>query len=211
MRNRFLKRMVTAAVAITAVAGALGAGCSGSGGGGGGGGPMDPGEICGPYPAQATSPYVLPYPVGSGYLVSQGNCSGRSHSTGFNRYATDFLMPIGSRVAAARGGVVDEVEESFPDGTRRAGEDNVVIVDQGDGTFAAYVHLTQNGALVEVGDAVAQGQVIALSGDSGNSTQPHLHFAVLVPGGTSEPVSFRNTIPNPQGPVAGTVYVAQPY
>ena len=45
-------------------------------------------------------------------------------------------------------------------------------------TYAVYGHLTHGGSKVEVGDTVTQGQLIALSGNSGMSRGPHLHFAV---------------------------------
>ena len=48
-----------------------------------------------------------------------------------------------------------------------------------DGTEAQYVHLTLNGALKNEGDNVTQGEVIALSGNTGKTTGPHLHFQVV--------------------------------
>ncbi|HEY0037228.1 MAG TPA: M23 family metallopeptidase, partial [Longimicrobium sp.] len=87
-------------------------------------------------------------------------------------------MPVGDTVVAARAGTVVVAEESFADGTRLAGQENEVVVRHRDGTFARYIHLTRGGALVAAGDVVAQGQPIALSGDSGNSRGPHLHFDV---------------------------------
>jgi murein DD-endopeptidase MepM/ murein hydrolase activator NlpD len=167
----------------------------------------------GPYPEQASSPYVLPWRVGEGYRVGQGNCGPGSHATGtIVQYAYDFLMPIGTPIAAARAGVVFLVEERFPDGTRRPGEENYVNVLHQDGTLAGYVHFTQNGALVEVGESVVQGQVIGLSGDSGSSTEPHLHFHVQGCNGCStSAVTFRNTRSHPGGLVAGETYTAEPY
>jgi len=65
---------------------------------------------CDGYPAWQTSPYVLPYPVGEGYVIHQANCSlGGYH--GIYRYSVDFLMPIGTPVTAAREGeVIDTLE-----------------------------------------------------------------------------------------------------
>ena len=67
---------------------------------------------CGVYPDWQNSAYILPYPVGGSYRVSQANCTDYSHS-GLLSYAFDFEMPIGTSVAAARGGVVVHVIEEF--------------------------------------------------------------------------------------------------
>ncbi len=55
---------------------------------------------------------------------------------------------------------------------------NHVIIDLGDGRFAFYAHLKPGAIRVKVGDHVKRGQVIGLVGNSGNSTEPHLHFHV---------------------------------
>ncbi|HSE98038.1 MAG TPA: M23 family metallopeptidase [Blastocatellia bacterium] len=87
-------------------------------------------------------------------------------------------MPIGSPIIAARSGEVVHVVESNNDATRKPGEENVVVIKHSNGTFARYYHLTKDGAIVKVGDLVKQGEKIALSGDSGASAGPHLHFDV---------------------------------
>lgn len=183
------------------------ASCSGSDGDG-----IAPGVACGPYPAQATSPYVLPFQVGLAFSVGQGNCTSGSHRAGgATPHAYDFLMPIGTPVVAAREGTVLLVEERFVDGDHTPGHENFINVTQPDGTIAGYVHLTRDGALVTVGDLVRQGDVIGISGDTGNSTAPHLHFHVqLCAGCTTAAVVFRNTRPHPFGLVQGESYLAEP-
>ena len=160
---------------------------------------------CGSYPPQAGSPYILPYDVGLTFKVGQGNCGPGSHAGGtIVQYAYDFLMPIGMDIIAARDGSVLLVEERFPDGTRIAGQENYINVLHSDGTIAAYVHLTTNGALVGIGDTVRQGDRIGWSGDSGSSSKPHLHFHVQSCSGCSTtPVVFRNTRPHPNGLLTG--------
>ena len=183
---------------------------------GGGGGstpsPVGPSPIaCGPYPDQAQSLYVLPYPVGDRYVVSQGNCTGGSHAVGSqNQYAYDFRMPIGSRIVAARSGTVTRIVQEYVDGDNASGHENNLWVNHGDGTASAYLHLTLNGALVDVGDRVVAGQVVALSGNTGASTEPHLHFAVVRSGPGAIPTTFRNTAPHPNGLVTGQSYEATP-
>lgn len=182
---------------------------------GGGNGGLGPGAMgCrGPYPEQATSLYVLPWEVGRTFLVDQGNCGSGSHAAGtLVQYAYDVLMPIGTNIIAARSGEVILVEESFPDSTRVAGQENYINIRHADGTIAGYVHLTRDGALVAVGDRVLQGDVIGLSGDSGSSSQPHLHFHVQQAAGLSTiPVTFRNTRSHPNGLVQGQSYTAEPF
>jgi len=168
-----------------------------------------------PFPDWQTSPYVLPYPVGSTYYVSQGNCSKGGHH-GAYKYAYDFSMPIGTTVTAARAGIVAEIRMKFHDGQPGEGESNWVKIRHADNTIAAYSHLTANGALVKIGDHVIAGQPIGLSGNTGNTGgHPHLHFHLCpcsepVDCGTL-PVTFRNTDPNPQGLSAGRHYLALPY
>lgn len=150
------------------------------------GGPTSPSTAAcpGPYPGQGTSPYVLPWQIGERYRIRQGNCGSGSHAAGsIVQYAYDVLMPIGTPILAARSGTVLLVEQRFPDGTRVPGEENYINVVQSDGSIAAYVHLTRDGARVSVGDQVDQGRLIGLRGDSGSSSEPHVHFHVRgVPG-----------------------------
>jgi murein DD-endopeptidase MepM/ murein hydrolase activator NlpD len=158
-------------------------------------------------PAQQATPnvviqesYVLPYPPGSSYKVLQGYAGPYGHKD-HAEFGYDFQMPIGSAVIAARGGVVVKVVESNSDATRRPGEENVVVIKHSDGTFGRYYHLTREGALVAVGDKVAQGVRIALSGDSGASAGPHLHFDVtkecLEWGCQTVGIKFTNVTENP--------------
>ena len=55
---------------------------------------------------------------------------------------------------------------------------NHVIIDMRDGRYAFYAHLQPGSLRVKVGDRVRRGQVIGLVGNSGNSTEPHLHFHI---------------------------------
>jgi len=143
------------------------------------------------YPEPGSSAYLLPWPAGDTFLCIQGNRAVVSHR-GREEFAYDFVMPVGSDVCAARAGVVSRVVQEH-DGNGTGWPNNLVSVDHGDGTSGHYLHLKRNGALVEVGGAVAQGQVIAHSGNVGNSMLPHLHFHVTKTE-TREtlPVSFRD-------------------
>lgn len=94
-----------------------------------------------------------------------------------------------------------DVEQPYMDSTRKAGEENVIVIQQADGSYARYYHLTHNGARVAVGDDVKQNQIIGLSGDSGASAGPHLHFDVTRDcfewGCQTIQIDFRNTEENP--------------
>ena len=61
-------------------------------------------------------------------------------------------------------------------------EANHITVYHADGTFAEYVHLKYLGVLVQIGAKVRAGDPLGLSGNTGYSSQPHLHFAVYLPG-----------------------------
>jgi murein DD-endopeptidase MepM/ murein hydrolase activator NlpD len=165
--------------------------------------------------ASIEAKYVLPYPVGTTYTCSQGPVGRWSHSESF-KYAVDFTMPIGTIVTASRGGRVVFVEESFTDDNWQWWDQaNVVIVLHDDSTYGRYVHLTQNGAVVERFQIVAQGDTIGLSGSSGTNGGPHLHFDVTrdcpTYGCNTIPVYFENTAAHPDGLVTGKSYTAEPY
>ena len=136
--------------------------------------------------------YALPYQAGEEYLVSQAFNGQFSHGEGSNQYAVDFEMEEGTPILAARAGKVIKVAESSNQGGLSSyyyGKANFVVIEQSDGTHAEYFHLKQYGALVEVGDLVKVGQKIGLSGNTGYSSGPHLHFAITSPVSGSEMMS----------------------
>ncbi len=122
--------------------------------------------------------YTLPYEKGKRYRVIQNYFSSFTHK---ERAALDFKMKKGTQIAAARGGVVVRVKEDGDKGglnKKYREHGNVVIIQHNDGSRAGYWHLQKDGALVNVGDTIQQGQIIALSGKTGYSALPHLHFMV---------------------------------
>ena len=123
--------------------------------------------------------YRMPFGGREPRVLSQG-VGGRFSHEGPARHSFDFAMPAGTPVLAARAGRVVAVRDGFQDSGRRKlrhDEANAVEVLHGDGTIASYSHL-RKGIPVQVGDVVAAGQRLGLSGDSGYSTGPHLHFMV---------------------------------
>ena len=116
--------------------------------------------------------------------IDQGFGGSFSHDDVQNRHALDFAADIGTPVFAARAGTVMQVEAGFrasglasDDGRTRA---NFIRILHDDGSMALYAHLAVDGVLVRVGQEVTAGQRIGLSGNTGFSTGPHLHFAVQV-------------------------------
>ena len=128
--------------------------------------------------------YALPMDESSNWQIGQGFHGGFSHTDEQNRYAVDLVVPTGTPVLAARDGVVMQVESGFDRaGTNKAkygDRANVVRILHQDGTMAVYAHLQENAVYVRVGDHVGVGQQIALSGNTGFSSGPHLHFCVQV-------------------------------
>jgi len=158
--------------------------------------------------------YVLPYPIGKAYTCTQGFNMSPSH-TGTFKYSVDFGMPIGTLVTAARSGRVIYILESYSDDDQMDGHENVVIIMHEDTTYARYVHLTRNGALVQINQMVVPGDTVGFSGSSGTNGGAHLHFDVTTTfGGRSDqtiPFDFKNTKSHPLGLERGVVYEALSY
>jgi murein DD-endopeptidase MepM/ murein hydrolase activator NlpD len=125
--------------------------------------------------------YDLPYDRGSVFRVSQGYHGPFSH-TGPDEYSIDWKMPLGTPVRAARSGVVVKSrDDSDTGGPDRKFENcaNCVLIQHLDGTIGIYAHLSKGGNKVKVGDKVNVGDLIGLSGNTGFTSGPHLHFSVF--------------------------------
>lgn len=93
----------------------------------------------------------------------------------------DIAVPSDSYIRAAGGGSVSDVGEDAVYG-------RFVVIDHGDGLTTLYGHASTT--FVTLGQFVRERQVIALSGSTGRSTAPHLHFEVLQDGEPVDPLSF---------------------
>jgi murein DD-endopeptidase MepM/ murein hydrolase activator NlpD len=87
----------------------------------------------------------------------------------------------GKEILAAATGTVVTAIDGVPDNEPGSMNSfcavgNCLIIDQGSGEYAVYAHLKPDSLRVHRGDKVTQGQVLALCGNSGNSSEPHLHF-----------------------------------
>ena len=121
--------------------------------------------------------------------------SGGSISSGFGRrnspggrgssyhQGVDFAIPSGSTVMASSGGTVSAAGWS-------GGYGYMVLITHPDGSKTRYAHLSK--VLVSVGQSVSQGEKIALSGNTGISTGPHLHFEIILNGTPVNPLNYLN-------------------
>lgn len=147
---------------------------------------------------------ALPFPKGKKYTVIQGNAGTFSHNNIYNLYAIDFDLQINDTICSADYGIiVGVINEYKHGGSSQIWKDNdranfITIYHPHSGLYTQYYHLVYHGNLVKIGDRVSKGQPIGLSGNTGFSTEPHLHFNVLIPkkGLTlvSTPFFFENDI-----------------
>jgi murein DD-endopeptidase MepM/ murein hydrolase activator NlpD len=133
--------------------------------------------------ASSSAPVIVP-PSGNGLLgwpVSGPVTSGFGMRWGRMHEGIDIMCPTGTPVRAAAAGTVIYVGWL-------GGYGNLVVVDHGGGLSTAYAH---NSAFASsVGQSVAAGQTIAISGNTGNSSGPHVHFEVRVNGSAVDPLGY---------------------
>lgn len=138
-------------------------------------------------------PYRFPFKKGKKYEVSQSFNGKASHHDEKSRYAIDFQLNIGEFVYAARGGIVVKAIDWF---TKKGGPElrnsaNRIVILHDDGTLATYAHLDYKGVLVKEGQEVKKGQKIGVSGLTGHTRGPHLHFVVRKENDISIPIFFK--------------------
>ena len=125
-----------------------------------------------------TSPYGWRHnPTGAGTQVHIGQ---------------DYAIACGSPVYAAADGTVIQSAWAGHSGMR-------VTIDHGNSVRTGYSHNSR--LIAQVGDQVKQGQLIALSGTTGNSTGCHVHFEVIVNGQWNDPRNFLPGIPGQPNPM----------
>lgn len=97
----------------------------------------------------------------------------------------DFKTPVGTEVTAPRAGVVTRTNWNWK------ANGNGIEIRYDDGVLAKFLHLSEN--RVKTGDRVKAGKVIALSGNTGNSTAPHLHYQLDLGKKTLDPLNYHGT------------------
>ncbi|MGY0068892.1 M23 family metallopeptidase [Streptomyces sp. QTS137] len=136
-------------------------------------------------PAKKKASWVDPvknYKISASYAQAGGMWQS-AHS------GQDYAVPNGTKVVAAHGGTVAKA------GGNGAGDGpaygNAVVINHGNGTYSQYAHLSE--VNVQPGQVVKTGQKIAASGNTGNSSGPHLHFEIRTSpnyGSAIDPVKF---------------------
>lgn len=126
--------------------------------------------------------YIKPI---SGGRLSSGFGGRKAPTKGASTYhkGVDWATPTGTAVVASSGGTVARAGWG-------SGYGYVVYINHPDGRQTRYGHLSK--VLVSAGQTVSQGERIALSGNTGVSTGPHLHFEILINGRQVNPLEYMN-------------------
>ncbi|MEU6803503.1 M23 family metallopeptidase [Streptomyces neyagawaensis] len=179
---RFRAAVVAAGVGVSGV---LGVGVAAAAGGAQSAGTVQTSGVAQAAAAKKATSWVTPvkgYKLSARYAQA-GNMWNSTHS------GQDFAVKSGTAVFAAHGGTVVKA------GGNGAGDGpaygNAVVVKHGNGQYSQYAHLSR--VQVKVGQIVKTGQRIALSGNTGNSSGPHLHFEIRTTanyGSAVDPVAF---------------------
>lgn len=132
---------------------------------------------------QTASASGFVWPLAAAGRISCGFGPRRAPTAGASTYhkGIDIAVPTGTAVRASKAGKVVTATYSSSAG-------NYVALYHGGGVYTYYMHCSA--LSVSVGDQVAQGQTIALSGSTGISTGPHLHFAVNIGGQYVNPMNY---------------------
>jgi len=128
--------------------------------------------------------FRLPFADGYAFIADQAFGGPlTSHSKLNDQHALDITMPEGTPIVAARDGVIVEAEFGYTNhgglDKRLENQANHVLIEHADGSLTQYAHLAPIPVHLALGAKVHAGQLIGYSGNTGYSSGPHLHFAVL--------------------------------
>lgn len=104
---------------------------------------------------------------------------GKTHRT--DGKTNEDYYAFGQEIIAPADGVatyvVDGVADNIPgERNRMFVPGNLVVIKHADGEYSLFAHFKQNSIRVKVGDKVAKGEIVGLCGNTGNSSEPHLHY-----------------------------------
>lgn len=127
-----------------------------------------------PGTGEGTGTYIMP--CSGSFSSGFGARWGRRHT------GVDLAAPAGTSIIAADSGTVVKAEWN------NGGYGNLVVIDHGNGVETWYAHCSE--LLVNAGDIVEQGELIAKVGSTGHSTGNHLHFEVRIGGNPVDPTGY---------------------
>ncbi len=134
------------------------------------------------YIGSENAPILPPIPVGTGQFLWPVNGVVSQYASWFHPGAIDIGIALGTPVVAADDGTVIDVSYSI------TGYGNHVIISHGGGLTSLYAHLSET--RVSKGQGIHKGDILGLSGSTGRSTGPHLHFEVRKSGQPVDPMTL---------------------
>ncbi len=118
----------------------------------------------------------------SSYGPRTPDCGPQGCSSSYH-YGADLANGCGAPIYAANSGTVDYAG-------RNGNYGNYIRIQHGAGISTGYAHIMDGGIIVDSGQQVGSGQIIAYAGDTGRSFGCHLHFEVYIDGGYTNPIQF---------------------
>ncbi|MCC5636328.1 peptidoglycan DD-metalloendopeptidase family protein [Nostoc sp. CHAB 5844] len=126
-------------------------------------------------PVAAPGKFIFPVPKGAS-SIGDGFGTRPNRPKGYLHKILDVAAPMGTPLVAMADGVVSQVA------LRNGGAGNMLTIKYGGGYESTYMHIMDGGILVQQGQQVKQGQIVAKIGSTGNSSGPHLHVRFLLNG-----------------------------
>jgi murein DD-endopeptidase MepM/ murein hydrolase activator NlpD len=124
------------------------------------------------------------YPLDSIIKVGDFGTTRKEGDITLRHLGVDLDAPVGTLIYAINGGVVKFTKDLITYG-------KTIIIDHGFGIYSLYLHLSE--FKVVVGDKVSRGEAIGLTGNTGYSLGPHLHFSIKANGASVDPLRFIDT------------------
>ncbi|WP_099068856.1 peptidoglycan DD-metalloendopeptidase family protein [Nostoc linckia] len=126
-------------------------------------------------PVAAPGKFIFPVPKGAS-SIGDGYGTRKNRPAGYRHKILDVAAPMGTPFVAMADGVVSQVA------LRNGGAGNMITIKYGGGYESTYMHCMDGGILVQQGQQVKQGQIVAKCGSTGLSSGPHLHLRFLLNG-----------------------------
>jgi hypothetical protein len=128
------------------------------------------------YDSLGKGEFAWPVPKVKRISSGFGNRWGKKHE------GIDIPAPIGTPTVAVQDGYVKYADDKI------SGYGNMIVIEHANKVFSVYAHL--NKLMVDKGDRVKRGEVIAHTGNTGRSTGPHLHFEIRVKDRARDPAQY---------------------